>query len=363
MRHLLLFVASFALLAGCPTRSNPDSGTPGMDAPRIDSPVACVPGDENTTAACSDGCSNDTDTFADCEDRDCCGLVACGAGTFCGSSDAGPPVGACDGGTSDENTVAACSDGCDNDDDRFADCNDFGCCALVTCGAGTACARDGGPPIGGACDGGLGTEDEVASCTDGCDNNDDGFTDCNDYDCCGVVTCGATTACGRRDGGGCEEGPERDATTCADGCSNDGDTYVDCEDRDCCGARTCPTGTFCGDLGDAGPRPDGGPRFGTCDGGTRAENTAATCGNGCDDDGDGYSDCNDYGCCGAVTCGPSTSCGRVDGGGCMLGMENTPAACADGCSNDGDRFVDCEDRDCCGRVTCGATTYCGRDAG
>src|SRR5437868_6883272 len=44
-----------------------------------------------------------------------------------------------------ENTAAACADGCDNDGNGFADCNDFDCCSVATCGAGTACApRDGG---------------------------------------------------------------------------------------------------------------------------------------------------------------------------------------------------------------------------
>jgi hypothetical protein len=38
-----------------------------------------------------------------------------------------------------ENTVAACSDGCDNDGDTYIDCNDFNCCTLVTCAKGTAC--------------------------------------------------------------------------------------------------------------------------------------------------------------------------------------------------------------------------------
>lgn len=368
MRNAVLFSSLCLFVAGCPTRNTvtDDAGPPRVDAPGMDAPSACVSGAEDTVAACSDGCSNDGDTFVDCEEGDCCSVVACAPGTFCGDrGDAGPRPGACDGAVAPEDTVAACSDGCDNDGNGFADCGDFDCCGVVTCGAGTACARDGGGGgPAGACDGGIAPEDTVAACSDGCDNDDNGFFDCGDFDCCGIVTCGPTTPCGRRDGGGCLDGPERSASTCSDGCSNDGDTYVDCEDRDCCGVVSCAAGTFCGDLGDAGPRPDGGPRFGTCDGGTAPENAAGACGNGCDDDGDGYADCNDYGCCGLVTCGPATSCGRLDAGGCMLGRENTATACADGCSNDGDRFADCEDRDCCGVVSCGASTYCGSlDAG
>lgn len=44
----------------------------------------CTSGPENTRTACSDGCSNDGDRFSDCEDFDCCGVVSCAAGTACG---------------------------------------------------------------------------------------------------------------------------------------------------------------------------------------------------------------------------------------------------------------------------------------
>jgi hypothetical protein len=38
-----------------------------------------------------------------------------------------------------ENTPAACSDGCSNDGDAYIDCNDFNCCNVVTCAKGTSC--------------------------------------------------------------------------------------------------------------------------------------------------------------------------------------------------------------------------------
>ncbi len=44
----------------------------------------CSGGGENSQAACSDGCSNDDDSYIDCEDYDCCDVVACGPGTACG---------------------------------------------------------------------------------------------------------------------------------------------------------------------------------------------------------------------------------------------------------------------------------------
>ena len=44
---------------------------------------------------------------------------------------------------------------------------------------------------------------------------------------------------------GCESGAENTARRCTDGCSNDSDGYIDCEDRDCCGVVTCAMGTYC----------------------------------------------------------------------------------------------------------------------
>lgn len=96
----------------------------------------------------------------------------------------------------------------------------------------------------------------------------------------------------------------------------------------------------------------------TC--GTMAdENTAATCGDGCDNDGDRFADCDDFDCCDLVTCGADTGCGRRASG------ESNPTNCNDTRDNDGDTFIDCDDRDCCGvreMSTCGATTYIGRGA-
>ncbi|MBN8615698.1 MAG: hypothetical protein J0L92_34200, partial [Deltaproteobacteria bacterium] len=148
----------FALLglSACGGGGNRDSGTGGgIDANvvRPDAPVAMcgTMGPENTAAACSDGCNNDDDAFADCEDFDCCSVVSCAPGTGCGDrSDAGPRadanVMAC-ATMGPEDTAAACGDGCDNDGNGFFDCGDFDCCSVVTCGAGTACAGrgDAGP--------------------------------------------------------------------------------------------------------------------------------------------------------------------------------------------------------------------------
>jgi hypothetical protein len=45
----------------------------------------------------------------------------------------------------------------------------------------------------------------------------------------------------------CSLGSEETAAACSDGCSNDGDRYIDCEDFDCCPVVSCAPGTACGD--------------------------------------------------------------------------------------------------------------------
>lgn len=128
-RSIVSFFLASALVMGCPTRNNPDTGG-GTDTPRADTPVECTSGPENTAAACSDGCSNDGDTFTDCDDFDC--------DAFC--ADGGMPRdaagSACDAAMTAEDTLAACTDGCSNDGDTFVDCADFDCDAFCT---------DGGP--------------------------------------------------------------------------------------------------------------------------------------------------------------------------------------------------------------------------
>lgn len=55
----------------------------------------------------------------------------------------------------------------------------------------------------------------------------------------------------------------------------------------------------------------------------------------------------------------SCRCVHLDGAStCAAGAENTVAACTDGCSNDGDRWSDCEDFDCCPVVSCPLGTAC-----
>jgi hypothetical protein len=94
-----------------------------------------------------------------------------------------------------------CSDGLDNDCDGFVDCADS------DCSADPACA-----PICMA---------EV--CNDGLDNDCDGFVDCADPDCSANPACGPVCM------------PE----VCNDGVDNDCDGLSDCADPDCSANPSC----------------------------------------------------------------------------------------------------------------------------
>lgn len=139
-------------------------------------------------------------------------------------------------------------------------------------------------------DGGAGgVENTSALCSDGVSNDDDAYVDCDDRDCCDVVsTCAASTYCGRTGGGG-----ENTLPLCSDSADNDGDVYVDCEDRDCCAVRTdCSLSTYCGTHPVAHD----------------VEAGATACMNGTDDDTDGHADCEDVGCCSVLDCEGGTAC-------------------------------------------------------
>jgi hypothetical protein len=64
-------------------------------------------------------------------------------------------------------------------------------------------------------------EDSNVDCADGVDNDDDGYTDCDDFDCSASYT---ITTCSYL---------ENTDEKCSDGFDNDKDGYVDCEDFNC----------------------------------------------------------------------------------------------------------------------------------
>ncbi len=139
-------IALFAALTlGACVRDEPrftDAGVVPTDAARVDFGTMCTTTPtEDTVALCSDGCDNNGNAFVDCDDFACCSVRSdCPAGTACGTPrpDAGPVTPCAT--MSPETSLAQCSDGCDNDGNRFFDCNDFACCDFRSdCPMGTAC--------------------------------------------------------------------------------------------------------------------------------------------------------------------------------------------------------------------------------
>lgn len=256
-------------------------------------------------------------TVAACANKSGHGVVDMGTGTTdMGTSTMDMSSMTCEMTAANEDTLALCSDGCDNDGNTYADCNDFGCCDVLTgCGPTTTCGRPDDGGVVNACDGGSTMENTIAACTDGCNNDGDAFADCDDFDCCSLVACGAGTSCGDRDGGsvvvtcGGELVHENTIETCSDGCSNDGNRYVDCEERSCCGidGLECGPSTFCGTHDTPST---------SCTGAIVPENTAERCADECSNDEDPFVDCDDYDCCDVVECGSETMCGMSasDGG-------------------------------------------------
>jgi len=230
-----------------------DTGVTPMDRPGSD---ACVPsGAENTAAACGDNIDNDCNGFTDCRDFSCSrnnpAVTFCpDAGTSNRDGSTGRDIGPCTP-SGMENTAAACTDGVDNDCDGFRDCNDFDCPRAT-------CPRDGGTTSDRpACDSGGSRENTNAECNDGIDNDCDGFTDCVDFSCrtCAITVCVADGGITTRDGGVCLcQGSENTNAACGDRVDNDCDGFIDCGDFDC----TMSDGGVSVCASDAGARTDSG---------------------------------------------------------------------------------------------------------
>jgi len=137
------------------------------------------------------------------------------------------------------------------------------------------------------------------ACDDHQDNDNDGMMDCADADCFDAANCAA--------GGG----EERNDEACSDWVDNDGDGAIDCIDSDCDGPgiTVCQGslhgGTASGrnasnsDDENALPELSGDMtvedligRYGDSDG----ERNDYMCSDGIDNDGDGRTDCADFGC-------------------------------------------------------------------
>ena len=245
--------------------------------------------DENTIMLCTDGLDNDGDTLIDCADPGCRCEDSSNA-EACPSSHPGATV--CPGAVDPdsgiwepaENTVFACSDGKDNDGNGYADCKDNNCKKTSAC-----CVK---------------TVDKESDdlCDDGIDNDCNGYTDCSDNNCKKSALCCTPS--------GAENTPE----ACSDGIDNDCNGYADCNDNNCKKTSVC-----CTPSGD--------------------ENTLTACMDGIDNDCNGYIDCRDNNCSKSSDRDIKLYC-------CTPTSESSLQNCTDGIDNDCDGYSDCNDASC-----------------
>ena len=125
------------------------------------------------------------------------------AGTQAGAQGGAVVVEVPSGPVRNESTPELCSNGRDDDGDGFIDCSDLHCQANPATG----------------CEGAGEASDEA--CSDGVDNDDNGFSDCEDFNCNQNPF---VTVCGER---------ENTYERCTDGLDNDQNNFVDCDDTAC----------------------------------------------------------------------------------------------------------------------------------
>jgi hypothetical protein len=152
-----------------------------------------------------------------------------------------------------------------------------------------------------------------------------------------VSTCGACTGC-------CDTAGVCQPGTADQACGASGTVCVPCAANEACENNAC---SAVSSGGGGGTQASGGGTAMSGGGGAQGggggrtcvpEKDDAHCGNGIDDDCDGFIDCHDFDCSlsSTVTVCPCTP----------TGPENTPEACSDGIDNDCDHYVDCRDFDC-----------------
>ena len=202
-----------------------NSSTTGIDIDdSFDKPLVSVEKDkgENTIRLCSDGIDNDDDTLVDCEDNSCHdrgpdGVSGPGA-TVCIACAVDPkecPLGYA------ENNDYTCSDGKDNDGDGYVDCRDRSCYNTFVCCPNSQPEN---------------TED---ACSDGLDNDCNGYVDCNDNACKKSTDPKVKEYCENKVCGDKCAASENSIQLCTDGVDNDMNGYIDCKDRNCESFEVC----------------------------------------------------------------------------------------------------------------------------
>ncbi|MBW2736972.1 MAG: hypothetical protein JRH20_31705 [Deltaproteobacteria bacterium] len=206
---MVLLACSLSLMTSC---SNQDGDSGDACNKLLECCKSLSPAFQSSCQAIYDEWHQASEAEAQCQR----GLDAMGAQC---SSQTGGDVGVTlptpqEGGSSNggnENTNALCSDGWDNDHNGYTDCDDFGC------------SKNSSVTV---CGGSVGAEENTnALCSDGWDNDHNGYTDCDDFGCSknsSVTVCGGSV--------GAEENTN---ALCSDGWDNDHNGYTDCDDFGC----------------------------------------------------------------------------------------------------------------------------------
>ena len=229
---VLALTGAMATAFGC-------MGNSGTTGATLDDSLEELPSygyvEENTVRLCSDGLDNDGDTLIDCDDPGC---------SLTGNTyDPGNIVSKKnENGVLDESTDFMCSDGKDNDGDGFVDCRDRSCYKTLSCCPSQIKDQN--------------YESTMELCSDGVDNDCDGYSDCSDKSCyqssdpevlkhCAEKICKDKCMSAYPDN--CLTDPTCLLEVCSDGVDNDMNGYVDCKDKTCAELEYC-TGEVLGGL-------------------------------------------------------------------------------------------------------------------
>jgi hypothetical protein len=348
------------------------NGNPLFGSCKTGGVCSCVATQIGKETTCGDGIDNDCDGLIDCDDPDC-QPVGNGLGGLCDALGHTCSPKAMTGGKSVCGVVCSgnggtpqlvetnCFDGKDNDCNGVADCQDPNCASQgITCStSGKTCSAATFSCVCNSPEAATGEQ----TCDDGIDNDCNGYIDCKDLNC-NAKTCGPfgkkcnTTANGT---GSCLC-PGGTVEICNDNIDNNCDGLADCADPTCRPATVAGVGKDCATgfpLG-GGAKCDFSGQC-VCPGGQSRE---TSCGDGADNDCNGYTDCKDLACNGQSCTLPGkvgTVCKTVanGNGNCACpptaptaanpaGSDGTFEICSDGIDNNCDGLIDCADPTCQG---------------